>query len=343
MHNFNIRYFVPIALLGVIALPLPAWAQTTVSSQTAGSCGWGTYSCTTQQYAAQGNVPAAGSAGAFSFDPATSSAAYPGNYPAIEANAQPLALPNGECWYVVNQSKNTYFIPLRTQVEWTAFKNAANQGSVSGLSLVSCNTVAPPVQCASNAFGCNQPAANAAQGSFYNLSAHAGNAYNMSYLTAQNRIPDLVFSANELNVPMQNYLQGFPGFPDLTKWFGLCYQGSWTAPASGVYTFVSAVDDGLALWIDGNLVGQNSYGMVNDSLYTTGQGGNGAPQPFSPVPLNAGPHNVLIKYIQAWPVSLQLQLWALPVGQTYSGHAAPPDSDFMQLGSPIAPLPMSCP
>jgi hypothetical protein len=50
-----------------------------------------------------------------------------------------LILPNGSCQYIVNSSNNTYFVPLRTEQEWTSFVAAANANPSLGISLLSCS------------------------------------------------------------------------------------------------------------------------------------------------------------------------------------------------------------
>jgi hypothetical protein len=160
-----------------------------------------------------------------------------------------------------------------------------------------------------------------------------GVAGSMSLMTTQNRVSP--YSTTELDVPIQNFLLGFPGYPNLTSWFGLCYSGSWKAPVAGAYTFVTVVDDSVAIWIDGKLVGEDDDGVYYptvvaenpDLVYNTN------PVPMS-MDLAAGTHSVRIMYYQGWPVALGIQLWVVPPGQAYVTGSIPPDTDFMQLDPP---------
>lgn len=168
-------------------------------------------------------------------------------------------------------------------------------------------------------------------------------AGSMSLLTSQSRITNLNAYAPQLNVSDQAWSLGFPGHPNLKEWFGLCYDGTWTAPASGAYTFVTAVDDAVAIWIDGQLIGENDGGTVN----STNQMDLGTP--FSPNPvafpavnITAGQHQVKIMYYQAWPTELEIQVWALPPGLAYTAGSTPSDSNVLQLSSPVAGS-VSCP
>jgi hypothetical protein len=160
----------------------------------------------------------------------------------------------------------------------------------------------------------------------------------VSQLTAADRVPNLSIYASQLNIPDQVDVKGFPGYPQLTAWFGVCYDASWTAPTGGTYTFVSSVDDAVAMWIDGNLIGQNNYGDVQSYLFndlSSTNGGGDIPVAFSPVQLNAGSHSVMIKYANAWPTNLGLRVWALPVGQSFKKGTTPSGAYFMQLGAPL--------
>jgi hypothetical protein len=222
----------------------------------------------------------------------------------------------------------------------------------------------PPTGCVSSSFGslCSgtPPVTppTGAHGFFYNLtpipdpngfSSSSGTYANqtvagsMNLLTSQDVIPNMDLYLTELNVPDQDWTAGFPGYPNLQEWFGLCYDASWSAPSSGTYTFVTAADDAIAIWIDGVLIGEDDDGTISSTILAenTGAGGHG-PVAFAPVNLAAGPHSVELMYYQGWPTALEAQVWVMPAGTNYSGNAAPPNSDLMQLGSPINGV-LNCP
>jgi hypothetical protein len=217
--------------------------------------------------------------------------------------------------------------------------------------------------CSATAFGtlCNgsQPSGGGAHAFFYNLTpfpnssgyaASSGEYANeplagsMSLLTASDVIPGLALTTSVIDVPDQDWTVGFPGFSSLQEWFGLCYDASWTAAAAGTYTFVTAADDSIAIWIDGQLVGENDYGTVSSVALSQypGHGAGPGPVAFAPIALAAGTHSVEIMYYQGWPVSLEAQVWVYPPGAAYQAGSTPPATNLMQLGSPINGA-LSCP
>jgi hypothetical protein len=162
-------------------------------------------------------------------------------------------------------------------------------------------------------------------------------------ITAADRIQDVDLYTTDVNVPLENYTQGFPGYTSLTSWFGVCYDGGYTAPMSGNYTLVTAVDDSVAIWIDGNLVMNSNDGTVSSTItndYVNGSGPNATQ--FNPDPvaapsinLSAGPHSVMIEYMQAWPTQLGVQVWIYgPVDSSFNAGSTPPSSQLMQLSGP---------
>lgn len=226
----------------------------------------------------------------------------------------------------------------------------------------------PTDPCVANPFGsfCSGtppvvPPNNGAHGYFYNLTpiqdpngsgyvatvgAYAGMKVDgsMSLLNSQSVIPNLNLYATQVNVPDQPWTQGFPGFPNLQEWFGACYDGAWSAPTAGSYTFVTLVDDAIAIWIDGVLVGENDDGTIHQSLAATNNGepGNHVPVGFLPVALTAGPHSVKIMYYEGWPTALAAQVWVLPAGTSFVAGTTPSDANVMQISSPIGGA-LACP
>jgi len=138
-------------------------------------------------------------------------------------------------------------------------------------------------------------------------------------ITAEAILP-YTFNTTVLDVPDQSWTMGFPGYPNLTEWFGLCYDAGFNAPTTGDYTFVAEVDDGVAMWIDGKFVFDDEDGVISTPPkgITTNEGGigdvGGHIIAIPPVHLTAGMHSVMIKYYQGWPSQLGVVLWALPPG-----------------------------
>ncbi len=91
------------------------------------------------------------------------------------------------------------------------------------------------------------------KGRIYNLDHHA------------NRLPDFeglkkpvgAIYTSELNVPTQDFRQGFPGVTDRIEWFAIDYTGKFWIEKPGLYAFVLTSDDGSRLYIDDQLIADN--------------------------------------------------------------------------------------
>jgi len=171
-------------------------------------------------------------------------------------------------------------------------------------------------------------------------------AGSMNLFTSQAVIANtsLAVCTTDINIPDQAWTQGFPGYPSLQEWFGVCYDGSWIAPSAGLYTFVTAVDDAIAIWIDGKLIGENDDGNISTTTVAknTGQPYNPGPVAMPQVMLASGVHTVKITYYQAWPVVLGERVWVYPPGTSYTAGATPPSANLMQLHEPIDGV-LNCP
>jgi hypothetical protein len=62
---------------------------------------------------------------------------------------------------------------------------------------------------------------------------------------------------SELNIPPQDFLQGFPGVTKKFEWFAIDYTGRFWIAKPGVYRFALTSDDGARLYIDDHLVVDN--------------------------------------------------------------------------------------
>jgi len=182
----------------------------------------------------------------------------------------------------------------------------------------------------------------------------AGLSGTVNLIKSSNRILQLEFYTNEINVPDRQWTLGFPGYPQLNQWFGVCYDGGFNVPTAERYTIVTIADDGVAVWIDGVLVSDNEdflgkggfgngYRDIETGPYFSNGNGYGAGIASKPVYLTAGLHDVVVKYWQGWPAYLGVQVWAIPSSRFSKSSAhPPPDSDLMRLVGPPDGI-LNCP
>jgi len=208
--------------------------------------------------------------------------------------------------------------------------------------------------CATTVFGstCQPPDPSGKAHAFlYNLTpisnpqGFQGLSGTANLMNSSNRIRNLEFYATEINVPDREYSLGFPGYPHINQWFGVCYDGGINISAADHYTIVTVADDGVAVWIDGRLANENEdflgnhvVGVGHDNIqtrpYFSGGDGGELGVASNPIYLSAGLHSVIVKYWQGWPSYLGVQLWAIPSASFRKGTGAPPDSELMQLVGP---------
>jgi hypothetical protein len=62
---------------------------------------------------------------------------------------------------------------------------------------------------------------------------------------------------SSLNIPPQDFHEGFPGVTDRFEWFAIDYTGRFWIDKPGLYTFVLTSDDGARLYIDDQLIADN--------------------------------------------------------------------------------------
>jgi len=226
---------------------------------------------------------------------------------------------------------------------------------------------------------------------FYNISgpSSGGKYAQLSYMNAGNRIKGLEAYTNTINIPDQYWKLGFPNFPSLKSWFGVCYDGTYSAPSTGNYVFGANADDGMAIYIDGIIANKTPATAVVDTQTTRmagghdwgqgigydplkacvpGAGGTCMPNPVTgpntrlsghwdsfygqgpKIPLTAGPHSIMVKYMQAWPYALGAQafVWNITAGDVPPplspstsmaslslAPGDPPDPHLMWLTSPV--------
>lgn len=101
-----------------------------------------------------------------------------------------------------------------------------------------------------NPFGSTQEMDNSLTAQIYEVPYQNRSVNN---ILEENTLGDEFF-AKEINVPTRSFEEGFPGLTDRFEWFGIIYNGTITAPATGEYIFKLRCDDGAVLYIDGEVV-----------------------------------------------------------------------------------------
>jgi len=98
-----------------------------------------------------------------------------------------------------------------------------------------------------------------------------------------------------LNVPPQDFMEGFPGISDRFEWFAIDYTGNFWIAKPGKYKFALNSDDGSKLYIDGTVVIDN----------------NGQHPPVSKkgsIKLRIGVHRIRVSYFQGPRFAVALTL-----------------------------------
>lgn len=133
-------------------------------------------------------------------------------------------------------------------------------------------------------------------------SALQGRIYNIRHNTR--KLPDFhkmkpvgTIYATSLNIPPQDFRQGFPGVTKRFEWFAIDYTGRFWADKEGDYGFTLNSDDGANLYIDGELVIDNDGQHVPREL-------PGA------IHLARGVHEIRVSYFQGprYHVALVLKI-----------------------------------
>jgi len=125
------------------------------------------------------------------------------------------------------------------------------------------------------------------------------------------RLPDFhklkpvgtIYTAS-LNVPPQDFRQGFPGVTKRFEWFAIEYTGRFWIDRPGTYTFVLTSDDGARLYIDDQLI------VDNDGEHPP-QDGTGY------VDLDGGIHRIRVPYFQGPRFLVALVLQVAPPGEQF--------------------------
>jgi hypothetical protein len=134
--------------------------------------------------------------------------------------------------------------------------------------------------------------------------------------------PEGAIYTTSLNVPPQNFKQGFRGVTKRFEWFAIDYTGRFWIDMPGVYGFVLTSDDGSKLYIDDKLTIDNDG--QHPPLERTGE-----------VELSRGIHAIRVSYFQGPRMQVALILQISPPGEPpriFSTDEFKPPSQVEQLG-----------
>jgi hypothetical protein len=107
---------------------------------------------------------------------------------------------------------------------------------------------------------------------------------------------------SSLNLPPQNFLEGFPGVTKRNEWFAIDYSGKYWIADPGLYTFSLLSDDGSKLYIDDQLI------IDNDGVH--------APlEKIGVADLAGGLHRMRVSYFQGPKFQIALVLKVAGPGQ----------------------------
>jgi PA14 domain-containing protein len=107
---------------------------------------------------------------------------------------------------------------------------------------------------------------------------------------------------SSLNVPPQDFKQGFPGVTKKYEWFAIDYTGRFWIDKPGAYTFVLTSDDGARLYIDDEVI------VSNDGLHPPRDVSGSAI-------LISGIHGIRVAYFQGPRLQVALVLKVAPPGE----------------------------
>jgi hypothetical protein len=108
--------------------------------------------------------------------------------------------------------------------------------------------------------------------------------------------------ASSLNIPPQDFRQGFPGVTKRFEWFAIDYTGRFWIDKPGAYDFALTSDDGAVLYIDDQLVVDNDG--THPPVKLTGN-----------VELSGGVHRIRVAYFQGPRFHVALVLEVAPPGE----------------------------
>jgi hypothetical protein len=138
-------------------------------------------------------------------------------------------------------------------------------------------------------------------------SALEGRIYNIRHNTK--RLPNFskmkpvgTIYTTSLNIPPQDFQQGFPGVTKRFEWFAIDYKGRFWVEKAGAYGFSLTADDGANLYIDRDLVIDNDGQHVSRERVGVAQ-------------LSQGVHEIRVSYFQGPRYHVALVLKMAPPGE----------------------------
>jgi hypothetical protein len=108
--------------------------------------------------------------------------------------------------------------------------------------------------------------------------------------------------ATALNIPPQDFRQGFPGVTKRFEWFAIDYTGRFWIEKPGEYGFSLIADDGANLYIDHELVVEND-------------GQHPPRERVGAIRLGNGVHEIRVSYFQGPRYQVALVLKVAPPGE----------------------------
>jgi hypothetical protein len=146
-------------------------------------------------------------------------------------------------------------------------------------------------------FGITVVIPSALQGRIYNIRHNTKKLPNFRKMK-----PVGVIYTTSLNIPPQDFQQGFPGVTTRFEWFAIDYNGRFWAEKEGDYGFSLNSDDGANLYIDGELV------IDNDGQHPPRER-------VGAVHLSRGVHEIRVPYFQGPRYHVALVLKMAPPGE----------------------------
>ena len=158
-----------------------------------------------------------------------------------------------------------------------------------------------------------------------------GLVYHISHRTSQ--LPDFdklkpagpAIYTSSLNLPPQDFKQGFPGVTKRNEWFAIDYSGKFWIADPGMYTFALLSDDGAKLYIDDQVVIDNDG--VHAPVEKTGV-----------IDVAGGLHRIRVSYFQGPKFLIALVLKVAGPGQqsrvfSTDEFKPPPDPGQWRFGT----------
>jgi hypothetical protein len=133
--------------------------------------------------------------------------------------------------------------------------------------------------------------------------------------------------ASSLNVPPQDFRDGFRGVTKRTEWFAIDYTGRFWVEKPGTYRFSLMSDDGSKLYLDDGLV------VDNDGTHPPAERGGRAT-------LTRGIHRIRVSYFQGPRFHVALVLQVACPGEQYrlfstNEFKPPPDYESWKDTPPV--------